>query len=123
MENNHDEMKELRSMMMDLVKQNMQVSQRMDQRMDALSQRMEQSNASLSQRMEQSNVALSQRIDGMVQQNLILGQRMDMTTSRIDASIQQLQTQQLDIAKMFYTIKDCLDKLPEALKDQIGFRK
>ena len=34
----------------------------------------------------------------------------------------QLQAQQLDIAKMFYSIKDCLEKLPDAVCDQIGLK-
>lgn len=109
----------IEALVFEIAKQNIALGQRID----SLGQRMEQQNSQFNQRLEQQNSQLNQRIDGLAQQNFILGQRMDTMATRMDATFHQTQQQQLEIAKMFYEIKDCLEKLPEALKGQIGFKK
>ena len=91
-------------------------------------------NILLGQRLDQQNVALGQRIDAvyqrMEQQSASLGQRIDATNQRIDASIQRMEAtnQRMDqsmneIRQYFWTLSNALQKLPDAVKDRIGFDK
>ena len=86
------------------------------------------------------NIALGQRIDGLAQQNIQLGQRIDVVSQtmiqqntqvtqalleqskRIDETKEQMRQSQLEIVQMFHQIYSALEKLPEAVKDHIGFR-
>lgn len=83
-----DGMEELRSIMLDLANQNLQLCQRLDQQ------------------ISQTN-----------QQNFILGQRIDMLSMRLDTAIQQSQQQQPEITKLLHEIRERLDKLPGAGKE------
>ena len=115
-----------------------------DQRFEASKQRMEE----LTEKMVQQNILLGQRIDSvfqqMAQQNTALGQRMDsvfqqMTqqnaalNQRIDATLQRIDAQQQHINYLYEQISKnnqrtdqlfpMLEKLPDAVRDQIGFSK
>ena len=115
----NDEMRELRSLVMEIAKQNIALGQRIDTVNQQLGQRIDM----VGQRIDMVNQQLGQRIDGMIQQNVILCQRLDLLGMRMDENIKQTHQQQLEVARIAYDIQDSLSKLPDAIREQIGFSK
>jgi DNA anti-recombination protein RmuC len=103
--------KELQGLVLEIAKQNILLTQtigQLGQRIDAISQAMAQQNTQLNQRID----ALAQRMDSAIAQ----------TQQQLQQSIQQTQQYQIEIVKMFGQIHSALEKLPDAVKEQIGFQ-
>ena len=58
----------------------------------------------------------------MAQQNTQLNQRIDTLTQRMDNAIAQMQQQNQEVVKLSYTIIAALERLPDVVKEQIGFK-
>lgn len=75
------------------------------------------------------NILLGQRIDTLALQQGQFSQRMDAQGQRIDTLAQQVAQQQKEILeqqqrsdKLLAVVVDVLQKLPDVVKDQIGFK-
>lgn len=73
-------------------------------------------NLMLGQSLSQQNTQLNQRID-------VQSQRIDAIITRMDNAIQQMQQQHQELVKLSYGVISALEKLPEVVKEQIGFKK
>jgi biotin operon repressor len=108
-------MDRLEELMAKLVDQNLLLGQRMD----ASSQRMEAANFALGQRIDATN----QRIDATLQEIRAQGVEIRAQGAEIHAQgVEILRLRQQSEAFQSY-ILPMLEKLPEAVRSQIGFHK
>jgi chromosome segregation ATPase len=118
----------LEDLMAKLIDQNLALGQRID----ATNQRMEANNLALGQRLDATNQridATNQRIDATLQEIHASNQRLDATNQRIDATLQEIHAQGMETLRLRQeseTLKgylfEMLEKLPDAVRSQIGFK-
>jgi seryl-tRNA synthetase len=122
-ENRIDRLEEL---MAKLIDQNLALGQRMEANNFALGQRMDAMNQRIDTTLQEIR-ASNQRIDAI---SLALGQRMDAMNQRIDTTLQEIHAQGIETLRLRQeseTLKgylfDMLEKLPDVVRTQIGFKK
>lgn len=120
----NDRLEKIEALVLEIAQQNIALGQQLGQRIEEANKRTSRTEDLIAELVKQ-NLALGNRID---ETNRNLGNRIDETNKRIDATLEMIYKQHQDLDKkhreaveLFYILREALERLPDVVREQIGF--